>query len=304
VIETANGFSKLVLRSMKAALAAGCLAYPALPAATKAEGPQEGLIKDQQITNDRSKPPIAHSESSVSLPALRADTIDEFLAKVGGTPRSQISTVQNAIARSKADSEMVVALTKRLLVTPVTDVNRHLMILSILGELKDPSTIPALREFIWSDRPLVPTVPVETRSGRGTSYFNHDGALRARAAEMLSFIGTREADEAILEIAWKHSGAEVRIAAIDAYLFNHSDSADAKEELIKRVRPEERKLVGLPRFKQGMDRAEFDRRVLDFYRLYPEEMPQAQKRLEDGTLQKPETRKFPDRPQDGSSRRR
>jgi hypothetical protein len=301
MIETANGFCKLVFRSMKTALAAGCLAYVVVPNATKAEGPQESL-KEQQTTDGPSKPPIAHSESSVSLPPLRADTIDEFLAKAGATPRSQISTIQNAIARSKVDSEMVLGLTKRLMVTPVTDVSRHLMILSILGELKDPAAIGTLREFIWSDRPLVPPQPVEGGSGRRTSYFNHDGALKARAAEMLSFIGTREADDATLEIAGKHSGAEVRIAAIDAYLFNHSDSAEAKEELITRVRPEERKLVGLPRFKQGMNRAEFDRRVVDFYRLYPEEMPQPQKRLEDGTRQKTERRTFPDRPQDSLRR--
>jgi hypothetical protein len=294
MVQTVNGFRST-------ALAAACLVYALAPEAARAESPRDSL-KEQQTIESRSKPPIARSESSVSLPPLRADTIDEFVAKVGATPRSQISTIQDAIARSKADSDLVVGLTKRLLVTPVTDVNRHLMILSILGELRDPAAIGSLREFIWSDRPLVPPQAVEGGSGRRTSYFNHDGALKARAAEMLSFIATREADEATLEIASKHSGAEVRIAAIDAYLFNHSDSAEAKEELLKRVRPEERKLVGLPRFKQNMNRAEFDRRIADFYRLYPEEMPQPQKRLEDGILQKTEKRTFPDRPQDGPRR--
>jgi len=99
----------------------------------------------------------------------------------------------------------------------------------------------------------------------------------------------------VLEIAASHPGAEVRIAAIDAYLFNHADSAEAKEGLARIVRAEERKLIGIPRFKRGMDVSQFDQLVTDFYRRYPEEMPQWPSRLEEQTLQRTKPRSFPER---------
>jgi hypothetical protein len=253
-------------------------------------------LAQTQPSEGLSKPPFVSRESVASLPLFTAETIDEFLSRVGAIPHSQAADIRAAIARAATDQEVLEGLLKRLQTTPVTDVGRHLMILSILGELKSARAVEPLKEFIWNERTLVPPQQPGEPGDTRTSFFNHDGALRARAAEMLAYIGGRDADVAVLEIAARHPGAEVRIAAIDAYLFNHADSAEAKEELAKFVRTEERKLIGIPRFKRGMDVRQFDQLVADFYRRYPEEIPQWPKRIEEQTLQQTKPRSFPERP--------
>ena len=273
-----------------------CLACVISASAFAAENGQEpsglGLT---QPSEGLSKPPFVSRESVVNLPLLTAKTIDDFLGRVGAIPHSQAESIRAAVARAAADQAVVEELLKQLLTTPITDVGRHLMILSTLGELRNPRAVEPLKEFIWSDRPLVPPQQPGESVDTRTSFFDHDGALRARAAEMLAYIGGRDADAAVLEIAARHPGAEVRIAAIDAYLFNHADSAEAKEGLARIVRAEERKLIGIPRFKRGMDVSQFDQLVTDFYRRYPEEMPQWPSRFEEQTLQRTKPRSFPER---------
>jgi hypothetical protein len=206
---------------------------------------------------------------------LRVDTVDDFLANVGTIPHSETDAITKEISRVATDPHIVDALAKRLLALPVKDIDRHLMILATLGEMQNPLAIKPLMQFIWSDQPLV----VEPNPGQGahlgTSFFSHTGALKARAVEMLAYIGTNEAHAATLEVAARHAGTEVRVAAIDAYLFNHKDSPEAKVELAKAVRPDEAKLIGIPRRTANMDVREFDARVTEFYQRFPEERPQA-----------------------------
>jgi len=119
-------------------------------------------------------------------------------------------------------------------------------------------------------------LPVEELGpGVHTSFFNYDGGLRARAAEMLSYIGTHSALDATRDVVHRHPSPEVRIAAIDAYLFQLHDSADARAELQGLVQPDDRKMIGLPRRTRDMDVREFDARLNAFYERYPDERPPA-----------------------------
>jgi hypothetical protein len=90
---------------------------------------------------------------------------------------------------------------------------------------------------------------------------------------MLAYIGTSDAFAGTRDVVSKHPAAEARIAAIDAYLFNHSDSKEAKAELLQLARPDDAKLIGIPRRTRDMDVKEFDARVQAFYERYPEERP-------------------------------
>jgi len=204
---------------------------------------------------------------------LTIDSVDAFLSNAAITPHSQTEIIRKEISRISKDPQIIDALAKQLLTLPVKNIDRHLMILATLGEMRNPEAIKPLVEFIWSDQPFT----VESTAGKGdsisTSFFNHTGALKARAVEMLAYIGTKEAYQATLEVIAKHVGAEVRIAAIDAFLFNHQDSLEAKAELAKVVLADETKLIGIPRWTNGMNIAEFDARAAEFYRLYPEEQP-------------------------------
>lgn len=239
--------------------ASSCSKAPVIPQSNNDDLPQIAL-------------PVNVPNPPTPVP-LTAATVDEFLVWVQRVPLSQTALIRNQIALAASDDVVVDELAKRLFEIPIQNVGRHLMILSVLGETRNPRAVAPLVRFIWLDRPLVEEPAQVLGAGTHTSRFNYNGGLRARAVEMLAYIGTNDAFNGTRDVVSKHPGAEVRIAAIDAYLFNHNDSEDAKAELLRLARPDEAKLIGSPRRTRDMDVKEFDARVQGFYERYPEERP-------------------------------
>lgn len=236
-----------------------------------------GCDRNSSIPNSSADAPPTISTPLLSettkITPLTIDSVEAFLSNAAVTPHSQTQIIREEISRIAKDPQIVDALAKQLLTLPVKDIDRHLMILATLGEMRNPEAIQPLVKFIWSDQPFITESAAGKDDSISTTFFNHTGALKARAVEMLAYIGTKEAYEATLEVIAKHIGAEVRIAAIDAFLFNHRDSPEAKAELAKVVLADETKLIGIPRWTNGMNIDEFNARVAEFYRLYPEEQP-------------------------------
>lgn len=256
---TATGSTFLISLLVAVSFVSGCSKEPVIPRSNNDDLPQ--IVLPVNVPN----PP-----ASISLTAA---TVDEFLLWVQRVPLSQTALIRKQIALAASDDAVVDALTKRLLEIPIQNVGRHLMILSVLGETRNPRAIAPIVQFIWLDRPLVEEPAEVLGAGTHTSRFNYDGGLRARAVEMLAYIGTSDAFASTRDVISKHPGAEVRIAAIDAYLFDHNDSAEAKAELLRLARPDEAKLIGIPRRTRDMNVKEFDSRVQAFYERYPEEQP-------------------------------
>lgn len=90
---------------------------------------------------------------------------------------------------------------------------------------------------------------------------------------MLAWLRNAEALEAVLEFARYHESRVVRIAALDAYTYNHEDSPDAIERAGAGARRNEAKLAGLPRFTRESDPAHFAERMAAFYEEHPEDHP-------------------------------
>jgi hypothetical protein len=204
---------------------------------------------------------------------LTAATVDDFLAWVQRVPVSNTALIRQLIAQAATDDAVVDELAKRLFEIPIQNIGRHLMILSILGETRNPHAVAPLVRFIWLDRPLVDEPTEMLGVGTHTSRFNYNSGLKARAVEMLAYIGTNDALAGTRDAISKHADAEVRISAMDAYLFNHNDSEESKAELRRIARPDEAKLIGIPRRTRDMDVKAFDVRVQTFYERYPEERP-------------------------------
>jgi hypothetical protein len=156
---------------------------------------------------------------------------------------------------------------------PVLDVGRHRVILSILGELRNERALDRLEEFIWYEGELTPTMPHPHE--RRSCMFEPSGTeiLQSRASEMLSYLATETAARATVRIARDHPKLAVRMAAIDAHLFNHGDSPEVAEELKKTVRATDRPFVGLPRKVRGGDIEQFEKAVFEWYERNPEHRP-------------------------------
>jgi hypothetical protein len=223
-----------------------------------------------------SSPPIFESPTLPLPPPkqLTADTIDEFIQWVAAVPLSEAQRIRDAVAGARGDDAAHSALIRRLFTLPVADFGAHQLLLSILGELRRPDTADHLIRFVnLPGDQIIPLPPLQQGSGLCTSHLDYSAGLQARAVEMLAYLGTSQSREATLYAISAHPSRVVRLAAIDAYLFQHQDSSDAAERARAAARPDEARLVGLARRTRDSDPAEFDAKVLEFYRRHPEEVP-------------------------------
>jgi hypothetical protein len=77
----------------------------------------------------------------------------------------------------------------------------------------------------------------------------------------------------VLSFASTHDSPTVRLAALDAYTYNHDDSPDAIERARAAALPQEAKFIGLPRRTRDSDPEQLAASVAAFYDQYPEERP-------------------------------
>lgn len=219
-------------------------------------------------------PPVGSLDVTVEEgPDLTAETLDEFLAWAAAVPNGAVESIRGYIdaARERNDGRLIEALSTALWRLPITDVSRHMVLLATVGELRDARLVEALSDFVWY-APLVDERLNERPDGCSFEV-RADEMLQARAAEMLSYLATEEADRNALRVALEHPSVSVRAAAIDAHLYNHGDSIEEIERLRSAVRSEDAALVGVPRFTRDGDTEEFERAVEEYYRRNPEQLP-------------------------------
>lgn len=214
---------------------------------------------------DQVGPPPAFRVAEVSSPTLPLPPpedprlLGEFLDWVASVPREGRGAVREAIAGLRDRADVVDLLTSTVLELPVVDTGRHLMLLAVLGELRAPASADALERFVWLSDEDVSGAATPAR--RGPCDFSPAGGLQARAAEMLVWVvGTGDEDR-VLRIIREHPSSSVRVAAIDAWLFQRDDTADAVATLTDLVRPDDVPAVGLPRWTADADPARFQEQV-------------------------------------------
>jgi hypothetical protein len=209
-------------------------------------------------------------------PDLHAESIDEFLQWAGGVPTGAADMIRERIAAARGDSTVVDRLLEELWKLPVGDEARHYLLLSTIGELRDGRAATELVRFIWQPDERISSVEHEVADGCGFGPSTAE-LLKARAVEMLAYLGTSEAVEGTLRVAADHPAPAVRTAAIDAHLFNHDDAPEQMERVRGRVRSDDAPLVGLPRFTRDQNPREFDRAIADFYTRHPDRRAQPER---------------------------
>ena len=97
--------------------------------------------------------------------------------------------------------------------------------------------------------------------------------LQAKAIDGLAYLRNPEADNEVLRAAGKHPSRIVRAEAIDAYLWNHQDSAEAKATLARYVRPDEKVFLDRVRRGDGEGAEQFNPKLAQFLKAHPELAP-------------------------------
>ena len=227
--------------------------------------------------------PISPIDSG--LVALTSDTIrtGQFITWVEQTPLAQKSNVLAAISAGN-NSTNISALNSHLDVTsfPITDISDEFMLLAIVGQLRALQSITPLKNLIWLATPVMTCADGDAGDagaidGGDISALDCDGIVRARAAEMLAYIEIAQPRFSslsdVLTIASTHPSVTVRRAAMDAYLFNNGDSADAAATLRSLVQDADVIFVDGNRFTSTMDAAAFDDQLNNFYSIHSDQLP-------------------------------
>ncbi len=210
---------------------------------------------------------------TLPLPPPRDRTeLDRLLHAVASTPSGERQLIIDTVAAFPEPGVVAQLLHEDLLDLPCRDLGRHLMLLAVVGQLRHESSVEVLERFVWlRDSQIVPRDSHHDGGGGGTSHRSHDtrsdsrfwldGALQARAAEMLVWVDQGRRRDLVDRILHEHPQGQVRLATVDALAYSLADDPTALESLRERVREEDRWAVGIPRRTADMDAEAFDAAV-------------------------------------------
>lgn len=253
-----------------AALAASAGA-PAL-AQTQDPPPPKAWQKD-------SLPPVAMFEQRDlhHPPPLKGSrrSVKAFVAWAGKSVPSEREDARAAIARagnSSVSNPVARHLCEFAHGAMGTDHTLALLHLAILGELKNPTVgLGCLRDILWTPLPTEGTPDVELGDFIEVESL---ATVQAKAVDGLAYLRSPAGDAEVLKAIESHPSRIVRAEAIDAYLWNHGDSPDAKARLLPLTKGHgEEIFLDRVRKEDGEGAATLDPKLEAFLRAHPELRP-------------------------------
>ena len=234
-------------------------------AAARAAGLLEALT-------DRSGPPsreaghrlmtlVLSLEPEASVETLSRQT-DTLLAAIGRVPAREIGQVYLALGELRRQPNVIVALTNYYQGLPTTAYAKRASLLRVIGELQRADAGAFLTSVVWEPLTAPSTNPTENITPR-----EYEEILRTAAVHGLAYL--RAPDGTLLDtsmnelirILQTHPSRAIRIAAIDAYMWNHGDVPEAAQRLYAALPLELHPFVERPRFHRGMNLEVFNRRI-------------------------------------------
>lgn len=176
--------------------------------------------------------------------------------------------VREAVARGRDNAAIVEALCEHVYTVREVDHSRALVTLSLLGEMRSRYAVKCLAKVVSLPLPEKGTV-VEGEIIERTAL----EILQAKAIDGLAYFNDRETDELVLKAVAENPSRIVRAEAVAAYLWNHQDSDEARRNLSRYVRSDEK--IFLDRVVRGRgEKAEsFNPKLEAFLKAHPELMP-------------------------------
>jgi hypothetical protein len=245
------------------------------PPSSKTEAgplPSEILERRGQV-----KPPILSSSGEGLQSSVAA-----YINWAAASTQRDRETVRRGLAEVKGNRQIGEAFCEYARRARFTDHSRALVTLGLLGEMKGAAGEACFREFLAMPLPTQGTV-VEGEIVERTAL----ASLQAKAVDGLAYLRTPQADEEVLRLAREHPSRVVRAEAINAYLWNHGDSEEAKQALRKRAREDEAIFVDRVRWNTGEKAESFNRKLEVFLKAHPDAIapaPTKRKEGEQGTV--------------------
>jgi hypothetical protein len=204
-----------------------------------------------------------------SPPALSsASDVPRFLDWAGASHADERDDARKVLAEAASRPEVIDGFIKEIERVQTTDHTRALLALALLGETRNPTAQDFFAGF--ARRPLPTTGTViegeiieQTRAAQ----------LQAKAVDGLAYANTEASNRAVTQIIAEHPSKIVRAEAINAYLWNHGDSDEARKFLTQFVRKDELILLDRVRRDTGETADVFNRKLAAFLDKHPELAP-------------------------------
>ena len=246
---------------LRLGLAVGAIGLAAGPAPAQVGAPPPTLLPFPP-----QPPPVPLA--SAKLPV--GESVPMFIDYASRTGINERETVRKMIWAARENAAVAVELCRQITAAQRSDHSRALIALSILGELRNRVGEKCLTDFLHQPFPKEGTV-VAGEIVEQTSL----GVLQGKAVDGLAYSGTPTGEREVMWAVASHPSRIVRAEAINAYLWNHQDSAAAREALGKFVRPEERDFLDRPRHEPGMTAEQFNARLEAYAAKHPAPKPEA-----------------------------
>jgi hypothetical protein len=225
--------------------------------------------KDAPATNTPGGPSPSTLLKSYKLhspPALSsASDVPRFLDWAGASHVDERDDARKVLAEAASRPEVIDGFIKEIERVQTTDHTRALLALALLGETRNPTAQDFFAEF--ARRPLPTTGTViegeiieQTRAAQ----------LQAKAVDGLAYANTEASNRTVTQIIAEHPSKIVRAEAINAYLWNHGDSDEARKFLTQFVRKDDLILLDRVRRDTGETAASFNRKLAVFLDKHPE----------------------------------
>lgn len=180
----------------------------------------------------------------------------DVLPQIYRATNRDLPVVAEVVAKLRRQPGAVEAMARQYRQLPEEAVERRLVVLGMLGEMRRRDAVAQLREVAWAPLP-----PLESQTEERLTARDLEEMVQVKAVQGLAYLATPQADAAVREVIEKHEALHVRVSAIDAYMWNHGDSPETAAELYRLLPAELHPYVERPRFHRGMDREEFTRRL-------------------------------------------
>jgi hypothetical protein len=191
--------------------------------------------------------------------------LETVLSELGRSTRQDLPLIRQSIVLLRNQPDIIKAFADMYESTSKEAFQKRLVILQVVGEMQRADALVFLKEVVWGPLPPVTPEPAEGLTAR-----EYEEVLQSKAVQDIAYLREdngdlkTEAIEETVKIMQTHTAQAVRIAAIDAYMWNHCDSREQAAILYDILPQELHKYVERPRFYNGMNQQVFDARLEDW----------------------------------------
>jgi len=199
--------------------------------------------------------------------AAAQESVQHFIDWASASYASESEDVYKALSAARENRAIAEAFCEEVSRSVMSDYSRTLVTLGLLGAMKSPVGTECLVKFLHRPFPAQGAV-IDGEIVEQTAM----GMLQAKVVDGLAFLRSADADKEVFWAVREHPSRVVRAEAIDAYLWNHNDSADAKATLARYVRPDEKVFLDRVRRGDGEGAKQFNPKLESFLKRHPDLM--------------------------------